>query len=72
MTFETVVTAESEVQAHEEAEWVVHYEDEKPIELTASLIESTADLPKGWNCNCSPWGKGNPDDLTIAEILSKP
>lgn len=71
MIFETVVTAESELQAQEEAAWVARYEDEEPIQSTPSLIESTSDLPKGWNSNCLPWGKGNPDDLTIAEILGK-
>jgi hypothetical protein len=69
--YETVILADSEESAMEEAQYGIRHEiDDKPEIIFADQILKLDDLPSGWNWQCRPWGKKDPHDRTIGQILS--
>jgi hypothetical protein len=71
LEYETVIRAESPEAAERMASYVMRHEaDDEPEVISAEEIQTAADLPQGWNAECRPWGKRDPHDRTIGQILS--
>lgn len=67
---ETVVRAESEENAIQEAKRVVKQEDDAIAIDSISEIKKIEDIPSGWDKWCLPWGGGrHPMDWTIIQQL---
>jgi hypothetical protein len=71
LEYETVIRAESPEAAEREAQYAMRHEiDDEPSMVFSDEITKLEDLPQGWNAGCRPWGKRDPHDRTIGQILS--
>lgn len=66
--WETVIMAEDENSAIDQAESVIKHNDEPCSMVDATEITSISELPSGWEPICLPWGE-NAYQKTLRQLL---
>lgn len=70
IVFETVIRAENAESSEKQAESIIKESDDPADMVNATLIDSIADLPCGWDAGCRAWGERDGLDRTIGQIIA--